>query len=108
MKRILLIGSVLAVMGLLIALALPALAHGPANGTTTSTQGQAWEDMYDACQNGDWEAMEEAARQMHSEDYDGMPCHEEYDGTTGEESETSGSGWSGTGGSHMGGGMMGW
>lgn len=44
------------------------------------TKQDAWEAMYEACVNGDWEAMAEAAEEAHG---DGM-------------------------GGHMGGGMMGW
>jgi len=111
MKKIILIGSTLIVLGLFATWAIPALAHGSTGGATTSTNNEAWEDMYQACQNGDWEAMGEAARDFHGEGYD-MPYHEDYNGMTDEDGETSGESWdemgSHTGGGMMGGGMMGW
>lgn len=106
MKKIIVIGSALAVIGLLMALTIPALAHGSGNGTANSANGQAWEDMYNACQNGGWEAMQEAASGVHGDDFGNMPYHEEYNDTTNDGNETSGGDLSGTGGSYMGGGMM--
>lgn len=81
MKRILLVGLVVASLGLLAAgFAIPAFAHGPGGGEAAPADQDAWEAMYEACVNGDWEAMAEAAEEAHG---DGM-------------------------GGHMGGGMMGW
>jgi len=106
MKKVLLTGAVLTVLGLLLAFTIPALAHGLGSDEATSTNNEAWEDMYEACQNGDWAAMTEAAGQFQSEDYDNMPYYENYNSMPDENGETSSEGWSGTG-NHMGGGMMG-
>jgi hypothetical protein len=38
--------------------------------------------MHEDCENGDWEAMAEAAEEMHGEDFDDMPCHSEDDYTS--------------------------
>jgi hypothetical protein len=109
MKRILLIGLIMASMSLLIAVfAIPAFAHGP-GGKTGSTDNGEWEAMYEACLSGDWGAMIEAAKEVH-ENYSGyMPCFGYNEGTGGynEESQSPSSGW-GEIGHHMGGGMMGW
>ncbi len=55
--------------------------------------------MHEACESGDWEAMAEAAEEVHGDDFEDMPCHSEdsYD-----------SNWWGGMGGHMGRGMMGW
>ena len=54
--------------------------------------------MHEACESGDWEAMTEAAEEVHGEDLDYMPYHDEND-------YASANRWGGMGG-HMGGGMM--
>ncbi len=42
---------------------------------------EAWEAMHETCENGNWEAMEEAAEEIHGEDFSDMPCHDgSYDG----------------------------
>ena len=100
MKKFLLIGSIVLVLGLLIAgFTTPIFAHGPDDGTTPASE-EAWEAMHEACESGDWEAMTEAAEKVHGEDYDHMPYHDEDD-------YASPNHWGGMGG-HMGGGMMGW
>ena len=81
MKKILVVGLVIVILSLLASLAIPALAHGSGDGDTVPTNGEAWEAMHGACENGDWEGMAEAAEEAHGE-------------------------WGGMGG-HMGGGMMG-
>jgi len=101
MKKFLLIGSILLVLGLLIVgLATPIFAHSPDGGGDTLADEEAWEAMHEACEEGDWEAMAEAAKEVHGEDFDAMPCH-------GEDGYTHTSHRGGMGG-HMGRGMMGW
>lgn len=85
MKKILVVGLVIVTLSLLASLAIPALAHGPGDGDAVTTNGEAWEAMHEACENGDWEAMAEAAEEAHGE-WGGMGGHM---------------------GGHMGGGMMG-
>ena len=99
MKKLLLIGSIALVLGLLIAgFTTPIFAHSPGGGTTPADEG-AWAAMHEACENGDWEAMAEAAEEAHGEDFDGMPYHDgDY---------TSANHMGGMGG-HMGGNIMGW
>ena len=97
MKKLLLIGSIMLVVGLLIVgFATPIFAHGPGDGGATLENEEAWEAMHEACANGDWEAMAEAAEEVYGED---MPHYgeDDYDHQR----------WGGWGG-HMGGGMMGW
>ena len=99
MKRILLVGLVIAVLSLMVVFAIPVLAHGPEDGETVPADQKAWEAMHEACEEGDWEAMTEVAEEVHGGDFGSMPCHDEDD-------YTSNNGWGGMGG-HMGGGMMG-
>ena len=101
MKKMLLIGSILLVLGLLIVgFTTPIFAHGPDDGGDALENEEAWEAMHEACEEGDWEAMAEAAEEMHGEDFDYMTCHDEDDYAPANR-------WGGMGG-HMGGGMMGW
>ncbi len=101
MKKLLLIGSIVLVLGLLIAgIAAPIFAHDPDDGSITPTDEAAWEAMHEACESGDWEAMVEAAEEAHGEDFDYMPCHDEDDYAPANR-------WGGMDG-HMGRGMMGW
>ena len=101
MKKLLFIGLIGLVLGLLIVGATTSIfAHGPGDDGATSANEEAWEVMHEACENGDWEAMAEAAEETHGEDFADMPCHDEDD-------SASPRGWGGMGG-HMGGGMMGW
>jgi hypothetical protein len=101
MKKLLLIGSIVLVLGLLIAgLTAPIFAHGPDDGGATTADEETWETMHEACEDGDWEAMAEAAEELHGEDFDHMPCHDEDD-------HAPANHWGGMGG-HMGRGMMGW
>jgi hypothetical protein len=103
MKRLLLIGSIVLVLGLLIVSSTSSLfAHGTEDGLTTLANEDAWEAMHEACENGDWEAMAKATEEAHGEDFDHMPYHNENYHT--------GSSWGGMMGGHMGGwgSMMGW
>ncbi len=94
MKKILLIGSTVLLLGLLIVgFTTPMFAHGPDDGEATPANEEVWEAMHEACESGDWEAMSEAAEEAHGEDFD-------YMGGMG--------GRMGGMGGHMGGGMMGW
>ncbi|MFC2021720.1 hypothetical protein ACFLTR_00670 [Chloroflexota bacterium] len=98
MKTILVIGLVIATLGLLAGFAIPVFAHGPDEDVPANQE--AWESMHEACEIGDWEAMAEAAEEVHGEDFDSMPCHgEDYYAP-----DNHGGGM----GSHMGRGMMGW
>ncbi len=101
MKKLLVIGSIVLVLGLLIVgSTTPMFAHGPGDGEAIPAEEGAWEAMHEACEEGDWEAMAEAAEEVHGEDFDYMPYHDEdYHNSDGH--------WGGMGG-HMGRGMMGW
>ena len=84
MKKLLLIGLTVLVVGLLIiGFTTPLFAHSPDDGGATPADEGAWEAMHEACESGDWEAMAEAAEEAHGEDFGYM------------------------GGGMMGGGMMG-
>ena len=99
MKKILFICMAIAGLGLLIAgLAIPAFAHG-ADDTTKPDDG--WSAMYEACQDGDWEAMEE----LHEEGFEHMYDHDE-DYHMHEDSNATSSGYWGGMSDHMGGGWM--
>ncbi len=83
MKKFLLIGSILLVLGLLIVgLATPMFAHSPDGDGATPADEASWEAMHEACEEGDWEAMAEAAEEAHGDDFDDMPCHDENDYTS--------------------------
>ena len=100
MKKLLLIGSIVLVVGLLIfGFTTPIFAYGPDDGGATSADEEAWEAMHEACESGDWEAMAEAAEEAHGDDLDNIPCHSEGDYAPN---------WRGGMGGHMGRGMMGW
>ncbi len=100
MKKLLLRGLVLLVLGLLIiGFTTPIFAHSPDDGGATPADEEAWEAMHEACESGDWEAMAEAAEEVHGEDFGDMPYHDEDDYAPTNR-------WGGMGG-HMGGGMMG-
>jgi hypothetical protein len=76
MKKLLLIGSIVLVIGLLIAgFTTPIFAHGPEDGEATPANEGAWEEMHEACENGDWEAMTKAAEEVHEGEFDDMPYH---------------------------------
>jgi len=97
MKKMLLIGSIGLVLGLLIAgFTTPLFAHGPDDGGATLENEEAWEAMYEACEEGDWEAMAEWHAQCYGEE-----------GTMNGGMMRGGMMGGGMGG-HMGGGMMGW
>lgn len=66
-NRFLLVGLVVAILGVLIAgFASPIFAHGSDDGRATMPDGEAWEEMHQACENGDYEAMDEEHNEYHS------------------------------------------
>ena len=106
MKRILLVGLGIAVLSLLAVFAIPVFANGPTEEDAETPDQETWQVMHEACEEGDWEAMVEAAEEVH-EDLGYAPCH----GYLSEDGNQTGSNsWGGMMGSHMGGwsGMMGW
>ncbi len=91
MKKLLLIGSLIVVMGaLFIIFGMPALAQRSDN--VTPPNQQAWQDMYQACRNGDWSAMADAAQRAHGDNWNGMMGG--WSNPSGGNSGT-GSGWGG-------------
>ncbi len=61
MKRFLLIGLIVTALGVLVAgFTTPIFAHDPG--------GEVWEEMHQACENGDYEAMDEWHAQGHGEE----------------------------------------
>lgn len=100
MKKLLLIGSIVLVIGLLIAGSTTSIfAHGPDDGEVGPANEDTWEAMHEACEIGDWQAMHEVAEEVHGEDSDDMPCHDEDNHVPNHRFGRSG---------HMGRGMMGW
>ena len=76
MKKLLLIGSIVLVLGLLITgFTAPLFAHSPDDGGATLENEGAWDAMHEACANGDWEAMTEAAEEVHGEEFGYMGGH---------------------------------
>ncbi len=104
MKRILLVGLV--IVSLLVAgFAIPVFGHGPEDGEAAPENEEAWEAMYESCEAGDWEAMAEAAEEVHGDDFGYMPCHGQGDYATEDGTQVRANRWGGMGG-HMGGGMI--
>ena len=69
MKKLLLIGSIVLVLGLLVVgFTTPIFAHSPDDGGATPADDGAWETMHEACENGDYEAMAEWYAQCHGEE----------------------------------------
>ena len=101
MKRVLAVGLI--AVALAAGFAVPAFAlGGTGNGTQTQPSDQeGWQEMYQACANGDWEGMLGAMDEVHGADSTDMPCF----GATGDSSGCSAGGTSDEGW-HMGGGMM--
>ena len=65
-NRFLLVGLVMAISGVLIAgFASPIFAHSPDDGRATPSNGEAWEEMHQACENNDYEAMDEGHAEYH-------------------------------------------
>lgn len=102
MKKILLAGLiVLSLVLLSVFVVVPSFAQNGEN----RGDSEVWQEMHQACVNGDWDAM---LKVMQNIDYDDMPCHQGYPGTQQPSPENGSSAfrWNGMGG-HMGGGMMG-
>lgn len=98
MKKILLVTLVvLSVVLLMVFLVVPVFAHKGDGGPVDDEAGEA---MHQACEDGDWGAMNEA---MGKVDLGDMPCHE---GSTGDNPGTM-MPRSGEMGGHMNGGMGG-
>ena len=78
MKKLLVIGSIVLVLGLLIGGSTTSIfAHVPEDGEATLANGVVWDTMHEACENGDWEAMAKAAEEAHGEDFGHMHSHDE-------------------------------
>ncbi|OGO30788.1 MAG: hypothetical protein A2Z29_03805 [Chloroflexi bacterium RBG_16_56_11] len=106
MRKILLITGIIVVLGLLIGLwAVPALAEGPDDPVPPQVGQETWEKMHQACADGDWEAMAEAAEEAH-QGLDYAPCHGDDNQADVAGDQSFPGRWSGMGG-HMQGGMMG-
>lgn len=63
-----LVGLVIVSLVLATGFAIPVLAHGPGDGETAPTEQETWGAMQEACENGDWEVMSDAADEAHGED----------------------------------------
>jgi hypothetical protein len=106
MRRILLVGLIVAALSLTAGLTVPVFAHSPTEGDSETLDQETWQAMHDACEEGDWKAMVEAAEEVH-EDLGYAPCHG-YDYPASEDGSPNR--WGAMTGGHMGGwgGMMGW
>ncbi len=105
MKRILVIGTVVAILSLGAAFAVPAFADSPTEGDSGTPDQQTWQAMHEACEDGDWQAMAETAEEVHKYLGD-APCHSDEYPATDDGGQTFPNRWGGMSG-HMGGGMMG-
>ena len=66
-NRFLLVGLVVVILGVLIAgFASPIFAHSPDGGRATLPDGEVWEEMHQACENGDYQAMVAGHAEYHS------------------------------------------
>ena len=108
MKKILIVSLVLVSLVLVAVFTVPIFAHGPEDGEPADQD--AWGAMHEACESGDWEAMAEAAEEVHGDDFDYSSCGGDGYYAPGEDA-SSATRWGGMGG-HMGGsgwgGMMSW
>ena len=96
MKKILILGSILLVLvAATIGFTSPLFAHNSSDSEITPADGESWEAMHEACSNGDWDTMAEAAEEFHGEGWYNHMSGGMWD---------NGNGMSG----HMNGGMMGW
>jgi hypothetical protein len=106
MKRILLVGLVVAGLTV-VGFSVPVFAHGPEGTGTVNTNQDTREAMYEACWNGDREAMAEAAEAVHQDNFSYMPCYGGGYYPSDEGGQAPANYWGGMG-NHMGGGMMSW
>ncbi len=66
-NRFLLFGLGVAIIGVLIVgFTSPIFAYGPDDGRDTTSNGEVWEKMHQACENDDYEAMNEWHNEYHS------------------------------------------
>ncbi len=65
MKKILLVGLIVAAVGLAAGFAVPALGHGLVSSNSGTSDHGTWLAMHEACQEGDWDAMAETAQEVH-------------------------------------------
>lgn len=73
MKKIVIIGiAVISVVLLSVFLIAPVFAQD------TSPPNDVWQDMYQACQNGDWQGMNEAMQRVYEEGSGYGACHGNY------------------------------
>lgn len=83
MNRTLIIGLVIVALSVAAFFTLPALANGPVDGDAGTPGDAAWQEMHEACEEGNWEAMAEAAAKFHA-DTDDNHCdgngYEEWGG----------------------------
>ncbi|MCR4393796.1 MAG: hypothetical protein NUV31_05430 [Dehalococcoidales bacterium] len=129
MKKILIISGTLLIISLLtILFIVPAFAHDT---DSTSSENAWWQEMQEAHNKGDWQAMHDLMDKIHGENFDmdehmegsnpimgnQNDCHEAGDASEKNDNENSGSNYPETGGTFehgmMGGlqshgGMMGW
>ena len=105
MKRILLVGLTIVVLSLLTVFTIPVFAHGPTEGDSGTPDQETWQAMHEACEDGDWDAMTEAAEEAHGEYSDDMPCHGYGYEDSEQDARVSPGGW-GRMGDHMDGDMM--
>ena len=100
MKRILLVGLIVAALSLTAGFAVPAFAHDPAEGDVATSDQETWQAMHEACEEGDWQAMDEAADEVH-QNLGYAPCHDEYLDSEADDSPNSWGGMMGGWGSMM-------
>ncbi len=73
MKRFFWIWLTVVIVGLVAWFAIPALAGEP-NTNPAPLDQQTWDEMHQACADGDWEAMQRAAEEVYGSDFAGA-CH---------------------------------
>ena len=79
----------IALVSLLIGFwAVPALATGPDNSESAPAEQATWDKMHEACQEGDWDEMAKAAEEVHGNDINSMPCHDESSTSQDEKSQS--------------------
>jgi hypothetical protein len=77
MKKILLVGLIVAALSLAVGFGVPAFGHSPMEESSGIPDQGTWQAMHEACEEADWDAMVEAAEQVH-EDLGYAPCHDYY------------------------------
>ena len=107
MKKGMLIGLIVGIAVMAALFAIPALAQNPSDDAGQDSppinQGvpDTWQNMWNACQSGDWDAMADAAEEFHGSNYGVMPCYgwsgTDDAGDTDGQNQGSGSWWQGMG-----------